>query len=124
MSNITNKEETVVELTGEQFNALVEKRARAIVKERCLAPRCRLSSLAGDPRILNRLRDREGNFREPTKEELRDLFGPENIKELAGCIIELHMGTKRSEAVLGDYQNYLLEEFDRTIADYNAEPTE
>ena len=166
MNDITNKEVTQVEFTEAEFNALVEKRARAIVKERDRAPQRRLGSLAGNPRILNSLRDKEGNFREPAKKELRKMFelertheilsrirkkdggyhkptkeelefffGLENIKKSAGYIVELHMDTKRSEAVIGAYKKYLMrsepimgeilvQEIDRAIAGYNAKPTE
>ena len=57
------------------------------------------------------------------------------MRELASHLVELHMDTQRSEAVLGALKRYfrrsepimgeaLIEEMDMAIADYKAEPTE
>ena len=152
MSKSKDKDETVVEFTKAELNEYLQRRVREIVWEKYrIKGRRKLSSLAGNPQILNSLRDKEGNF--PTKEELRKMFELERTheilsrimkkdggyhkptKELAGHLVELHMDTQRSEAVPGAYKNHLrqsepimgealIEEMDLAIADYKAEPTE
>ena len=165
MSKSKDKDETVVEFTKAELNEYLQRRVREIVWEKYrIKGRRKLSSLAGNPQILNSLRDKEGNFptkeelrkmfelertheilsrimkkdggyHKPTKEELLKLLDPEKSKELAAHVVELHMDTRRSEAVPRAFKNYLrrsdsligpilIEEMDRAMTDYKAESAE
>ena len=142
MNDIENKEETVVEFTKAELNEWMRAKAREIVEENYRMPTeediRKLLKGQRTKELLNRLRVKKEKSQEITREDraqLMEVIDLENTKELAAHVVELHMNTRRSEAVLGAFKNcirrcdpltgsILIEEIDRAMTDYKAEPTE